>query len=64
MATCFDCTESSSSLPKNISGRPDDDSIHSKHVAVRIFCFNKLLCLTEIYTVCEFTFPDLTVILH
>jgi hypothetical protein len=53
VATCFDSTESSSGLPKNRSnvskctinfdtldlffGRPDDDSVESKHVAIRIF---------------------------
>ena len=34
-------------------GRPDDDSTESKHVPIRIFCCNKLLCLTEIYTLYE-----------
>ena len=34
-------------------GRPDDDSVELKHVAVRIFCCDKLLCLTEIYTLYE-----------
>jgi len=33
--------------------RPYDDSTESKHVAIRIFCCNKLLCLTEIYTLYE-----------
>ena len=30
-------------------GKPDDDSIEPKHVAIRIILCNKLLCLTEIY---------------
>jgi len=78
MATCFDCIESSSGLPKNRSnvskfivhsgipectihfdtldlffGRPDDDSVEWKHVAIRTILYNKLLCLTEIYILYE-----------
>jgi len=76
MATCFDCTESSSGLSKNRSNvskfmvhsgipectinfdtldlffdRPDDDSVESKHVTIKIFCIiNCCVCL-DLYLV-------------
>ena len=33
---------------------PNDDSLESKHVAVSIILYNKLLCLTETYILYEF----------
>jgi hypothetical protein len=61
MATCFDSIESSSGLPENRSnvskfivhfvtldlffGKPDDDSIESKHVAIRAFCAINLMSM-------------------
>jgi hypothetical protein len=34
-------------------GRPDDNSIQLKHVAIRIFCVINCCVLTEIYTLYE-----------
>ena len=34
-------------------GWPDEESLEPKHVAVSIILYNKLLCLSETYLLCE-----------